>query len=99
MTVAPWAVARSERDLGAPLWALAKGLEEVARYNAARGAGRDVKQLKGYENLWEPRRHGRPVRINFKLTPEGPVVVGIFAKQNDEHQKRLLDRIAGWLSD
>ena len=49
-------VAQSERDLGAPLWALSKGLEEVARYSAARGAGRDVKQLKGYANLWELRK-------------------------------------------
>ncbi len=100
MTLAPWAVERSERQLGTPVWAIAKGLEVVSRYNASRGQRRDLKRLQG-RRQYELRAHDsrNPVRVNYVLSTTGPVVVGIFAKQDEAHQNRMIDRIEGWLDD
>ena len=102
MTVHPLAVERSRDDLGTPEWAIGKGLGEVLRYNAFRGK-RDLKMLHGTRGeegaLWELRvRDGRlPVRLMYQLDGHGPKVVAIIAKQDDEHQRRLIERVQGWV--
>jgi hypothetical protein len=102
MSVEPGAVDRSRRDLDTPEWALAEGLRQVAFFNLARGR-RDLKMLRGTRDdagaLWELRhRDGRhPVRVVYVLAESGPCVVAIMAKQDDAHQRRMIERVRAWL--
>jgi hypothetical protein len=51
--------------------------------------------------LWELRhRDGRhPVRVVYVLGEAGPRVVAIMAKQDDAHQRRMIERVRSWASD
>ena len=92
------ALVRSRRDLDTPEWAITEGLRQVRLYNLS-GGHRDLKKLRGpLGELWELRQSDRrrPVRVVYRLTPDGSEVVAILAKQNDAHQRRLLERISGW---
>lgn len=96
MTLAPGALERSRTQLGAAEWVIQVGLRQMQRYNLARGR-RDLKMLKGHRGgsggaLWELRHRDRrhPVRVIYRLRAHGPVVVGIFGKRDDAHQRRLL---------
>jgi hypothetical protein len=61
--------------------------------------------LRGTRNeggaLWELRhRDGRhPVRVVYVLGEVGPRVVAIMAKQDDAHQRRMIERVRSWASD
>ena len=101
MAVPNGVVERSDRDLGTPMWALQEGLRQVTQYNLARGR-RDLKMLRGTRAhdgaLWELRhRDGRhPVRVVYRLSETGPVVVAIMIKSDEDDQARVMARIAGW---
>lgn len=101
MRLAPDALARSARELGTPAWAITEGLRQVRMFELS-GGRRDQKALKGTRDargaLWELRSHGRalPVRVLFRRTAEGPEVVAIFAKEDDEQQQRVIDRVRAW---
>ncbi len=103
MRVAPDALARSREQLSTPEWALHEGLRQVTYYNLARGK-RDVKMLRGTRDaagaIWELRhRDGRhPVRVLYRFSADGPVVIAILAKEDDAHQRRMLARVAEWCS-
>jgi len=96
------ALERSRRQLGTPDWALSEGLRQVAFYNLARGC-RDLKLLRGSRDapegpLWELRHRDsrHPVRVLYRVTPAGPRVLAILAKQSDAHQRRALARCHRW---
>lgn len=93
------AVQRS-RDLGTAEWAIARGLRQVVMYNLAEGR-RDAKTLHGTRDrgaLCELRHHStaQPVRVYYRVQTGGPCVLAIHAKQDDEEQRRVLERIDAW---
>ncbi len=77
------------------------GLRQVALYNAARGR-RDLKMLASTRDhdgaLWELRHQdGRhPVRVLWRLTPQGPAVVAIMVKDDEADQRRVIARVQQW---
>jgi hypothetical protein len=100
----PEALDRSRRELDTPEWAIGEGLRQIVFYNLARGR-RDLKMLRGTRDdagaLWELRhRDGRhPVRVVYVLGEAGPRVVAIMAKQDDAHQRRMIERVRSWAGD
>ncbi len=103
MTLHLLALERSRDELGTPEWAIARGLAEVRRFNIA-GGRRDVKMLRGTRTedgaLFELRQPDSrlPVRVMFTMGKAGRQAVAVLAKQDDEHQKRMIARVQGWLS-
>lgn len=101
MQVAARALERSRRDLGTPEWALQEGLRLLAFYNLSRGR-RDRKMLQGTRDeagaLWELRHRDarHPVRVLYRAGDEGPRIIAILAKQDDAHQRRVIERVRGW---
>lgn len=101
MRVPEAALERSRRALGTPEWAVREGLRQVVLFNRTLGR-RDLKMLRGTRTdrgaLWELRhRDGRnPVRVLYRLAPEGPVVVAVLAKEDDAHQARALAAVREW---
>jgi hypothetical protein len=99
MTIDASVLERSRRDLDTPEWALAEGLKQIAFFNLARGK-RDLKFLRGTRDvggIWELRHRDarHPVRVMYVHADGGPRVVAILAKQDDEHQRRMLERVRG----
>jgi hypothetical protein len=104
MVLDPEALDRSRGELDTPEWAIGEGLRQIVFYNLARGR-RDLKMLRGTRDdagaLWELRhRDGRhPVRVVYVLGEAGPRVVAIMAKQDDAHQRRMIERVRSWAGD
>jgi hypothetical protein len=103
MTMDADAARRSLHALDTPDWAVEEGFRQVAFYNLARGR-RDLKMLRGTREgdggaLWELRhRDGRnPVRVLYRFEGGAPRVVAVIAKQDDEHQRRMIARVRGLL--
>ncbi|MBT9556758.1 MAG: hypothetical protein IV100_12060 [Myxococcales bacterium] len=101
MIVPTEALARSRAYLDTPEWAIDAGMRQVALYNASRGR-RDLKMLASTRDqgsaLWELRHRDarHPVRVLWRTSPDGPVVIGIMVKDDESDQRRVIERVLTW---